>query len=128
MRLELENEAKTKYFEWVHEIAVAGSINTLPRTYLNLDQKKKLEIFYTEKLYHQHKEMLLKERFGFKVCEDLYMSKVFSILASNSYDTCLQTGLLKGKPEVVKKLGGDKYALSTAQICELYNMHKTPTM
>jgi hypothetical protein len=36
-KLENENEAKSKYYDWIHEIAVAGSNNTLPRAYLTIE-------------------------------------------------------------------------------------------
>ena len=43
--LQDENEAKSKYFQWINEAAMAGSGTSLPRAYLTGDSKKRTEVF-----------------------------------------------------------------------------------
>jgi len=72
-------------FDWIHELAANGSVPSAPRAILTQEAKKKLEILKAEGLAKPHAEILVEANLREKLCGELQMSKVFSILIYNIF-------------------------------------------
>jgi len=93
----------------MNNAVMIGSNPGYPKMYFNSDIRKKVEIFASEQVYGKHYEILTKHKVKEKLAEDVTISKVLSILAFNLFEIVNATGLLKGKPEIIKNLGFQKY-------------------
>ena len=49
--LQDENEAKSKYCEWINEAVAIGSTSSLPKMYLKSEDKKRVEVFIREGMH-----------------------------------------------------------------------------
>ena len=127
-KLSEENAAMSTYFEWIQEIAMAGSNLAQPRCYLNQEQKKRLETLFTERMYAQHLDLLSSCKLNERAAEDVCMSKVFSIVASNTNELAGSIGLLASSPEVIAAHGAKRFKLEISQLQGLYYMLKTPAV
>ena len=54
------------------------------------------------------------------------MAKMFSIVAQNMYDIVCEIGLMRLKPDVIKKEGAKKVKFSNELLTEMYFIFKTP--
>lgn len=110
-KLEDEAGAKDTYFQWISKIAQAGSVPSLPKSYLGGEAKKKHEIFTNERMYPQHLEMLRGAKMIESVLEDIGAAKAFSILAFSINEILSSMGLLSSRPDVIRTNGHRKFKL-----------------
>lgn len=81
--LRIENVAKSAVFDWIHLYVVNGSKMSMPRPFINPEQRKKLDIMKEAKLFGPYINFLNSQDINEKIKTELNMGKVFSIVVFN---------------------------------------------
>lgn len=122
-RLNDENDAKSIMFDWIHELAVKGSMPSAPRAIVSQELKKKLDIFKAENLAKPHADILKEANMFDKLCGELQMSKIFSIIIYNVFQIFNEVGLFQSSEKFVRK-NPRKFPVTGDQLFEIWSMFK----